>query len=378
MSFYVRTILSAAAFIAPLALGAQSGGFVAMLGNDTIFVERFTKSTTSVEGALLRHSPLATVTRYTLTLNADGKPAKYTQVTTKADGSALPAGSVPVVMTFTGDSVLREIQQNGAAVTLRNAAPKGIMPAVGASYVFAERMIQAAMKGDDVYTIGFGPAATPTKADIRIMSRDSAEIVNGGFRTGFRIERDGRIKRGDGSLTTQKFIVTPQSRIDFDRIASGWAARDAAGQAMGAASTRDTLVATVGTAHVTLDYGRPAKRGREIWGKLVPLDTTWRFGANAAAQFRTDKPLVIGGTPIEAGFYTLWLYPSATQSLLIVNAQTGQWGTAYDARKDVARIPVDKQTPRATSEERFTVAIDGEKLLMSWDRGGYVVSIKEK
>jgi hypothetical protein len=378
MPSFVRSLFTAAALLAPLALHAQSGAFVAKLGNDTIFIERFTRSGASIDGALLRHAPQATMTRYTLMLNANGSPAKYTQVTTKADGSPLPAGAVPQVMTFTGDSVLREIQQNGAAVTLRNAAPKGLMPAVGLSYVFAERMIQAALRGDTVYSIGFGPAAVPTKVDVRLMSRDSAEIVAGGFRTGYRIERDGRIKRGDGSLTTQKFIVTPQSRIDLDGIATAWAARDAAGQAMGAASTRDTLSGMIGTAHVTLDYGRPAKRGREIWGKLVPMDTTWRFGANAAAQFRTDKPLLIGGVAIEPGFYTLWLYPSTTQSLLIVNSQTGQWGTAYDGRKDVARIPVDRQAPRATSEERFTVTLDGDKMLMTWDRSGYVVSVKEK
>ncbi len=378
MAVRFRSIFPVAALVAPLALGAQSGGFVAMLGADTTFVERFTKTPTSIEGALLRRSPQATITRYTLTLNADGSAAKFTQVTTKADGTPLPTGSVPLVMTFVGDSVLREIQQNGAAVTLRNAAPKGTMPAFGASYVLAERMLQAAVKGGDVYAIGFGPQATAAKVDIRLMTRDSAEIVNGGFRTGYRIEKNGRIKRVDGSLTTQKFIVTPNARLDFDRIASGWAARDAAGQAMGAASTRDTLVATVGTAHITLDYGRPAKRGREIWGKLVPMDTTWRFGANAAAQFRTDKALVIGGTPIEPGFYTLWLYPSTGQSLLIINSQTGQWGTAYDGRKDIARIAVEKQAPRAKSEERFTVTIEGERMLMTWDRGGYVVSIKEK
>ena len=362
----------------PIMLQAQVTGFVSTLGTDTLFVERFTRTGPTAEGALLRRSPRATLTRYSIALNADGSVSKFTQVTTNADGSPLPTGSVPLVMTFTGDSVFREIQQGGAAVTLRSAVPKGTMPAFGASNVFAQQMIQVAMGGRDVYTIGFGPQATAGKADIRKISPDSVEIVNGGFRTGYRIAKDGRILRGDGSLTTQKFIVKPSTGVNLDAIASAWAARDAAGSAMGAASSRDTLRATIGTANVTIDYGRPAKRGREIWGKLVPLDTTWRFGANAAAQFRTDKALVIGGTPIEAGFYTLWLYPSDGQSVLIVNAQTGQWGTAYDSRKDVARIPVEKQAPRARSEERFTVSIEGDRLLMTWDRGGYAVSIKEK
>ena len=373
-----RSFVVAATLCTPIALGAQSGAFVLTLGRDTAFIERYTKAATAIEGALLRRSPQTTVTKYTLTMNADNSAAKYRQVTTKPDGSPLATGSAPLTMTFTGDSVIREIQQNGAPVTLRNAAPKGTMPAFGASTVFAERMIQLAMKGGDVFTIGFGPQAVATKADIRTIAKDSVEIVSGGFRTGYRVEKDGRIKRGDGSLTTQKFVITPRSRVEFDAIASAWAAKDAAGQAMGAASTRDTLVATVGTAHVTLDYGRPAKRGREIWGKLVPFDTTWRFGANAAAQFRTDKALVIGGTYIEPGFYTLWLYPSAGQSLLIVNSQTGQWGTAYDGKKDVARIAVTAQPTRPTPEERFKVSIEGDQMLMTWDRGGYAVSIMEK
>lgn len=384
MAFRFRSIVHVTALFAPVALippvtiGAQAVGFVSTLGTDTLFVEKFIRTGTTAEGMLLRRAPLATITRYSMVLNADGSVAKYTQVTTKADGSPLPTGSVALVMTFTGDSVFREIQQNGAAVTLRNAVPKGTLPAFGASNVFAQQMIQIAKGGHDVYTIGFGPTATAGKADIRMMTSDSVEIVNGGFRTGYRVEKDGRIKRGDGSLTTQKFIVVPRTSVNLEAIAAAWAARDAAGQSMGAASTRDTLVATVGSAHITLDYGRPAKRGREIWGKLVPMDTTWRFGANAAAQFRTDKALVIGGTPIEPGFYTLWLYPSTGQSLLIINSQTGQWGTAYDGKKDIARVAIEKQAPRAKSEERFTVTIEGERMLMTWDRGGFVVSIKEK
>ena len=366
-----------AALVLPGTLHAQVTEFVSTLGTDTVYVERFTITGPSAEGVLLRHSPRAIITLYSIALNANGSLAKFTQLTTNADGSTLATGSMPLVMTFSGDSVFREIQQNGAAVTLRSAAPRGTLPAFGASTVFAQQMIQMAMGGRDVYTIGFGPQATAGKADIRFISRDSVEIVNGGFRTGYRVAPDGRILRGDGSLTTQKFIITPRTGVNLDAIASAWAARDAAGSAMGAASTRDTLHAGVGNVHVILDYGRPAKRGREIWGKLVPFDTTWRFGANAAAQLRIDRAMEIGGTTIPAGFYSLYLLPSAGQSFLIVNAQTGQWGTVYDATKDVARIPVETQPMRAVSEERFKVSIEGDRLLMTWDRGGYSVRVRE-
>jgi Protein of unknown function (DUF2911) len=372
-------LLSAIAIVAPLGLHAQVGGFVVRLGQDTIVVERYTKSVGSIEGTLLRRSPFTALTKYSITLNPDGSVAKYTQLSTRGDGTALPTGSAQLTMTFVGDSVIREVVQNSQPVTFRAAVPKGTLPAFGASFLFAERQIQAARAGGDVHTIGFAASnVAATKVDVRLIRNDSAEIVQGGFRTGFRVDRGGRIRRADGSLTTQKFIVTPDARVDVVSLATAWMARDAAGQTMGAASTRDTVKATVGSANVMIEYGRPAKRGREIWGTLVPFDTTWRFGANAAAQLRTDKPLDIGGTIIPAGLFSIWLYPSAGQSYLIVNSQSGQWGTAYDTSKDVARIPVERVIGRPTAEERFRVAVEGNRLTMIWDTSGYAVRLAEK
>ena len=77
-----------------------------------------------------------------------------------------------------------------------------------------------------------------------------------------------------------------------------------------------------------------------------------------------------------AGFDTLWLYPTATRSWLIVNKQTGQWGTAYDRSQDVARIPVDAQMNQANVEERFRIYVRGDRLMMHWDRGGYDVRVR--
>ena len=198
------------------------------------------------------------------------------------------------------------------------------------------------------------------------------------FRTGFKLDRNGRILRADGALTTQKFITTPLPDVDVNGIASAWAAKDAAGGPAGVMSTRDTVNATVGGTQIWIDYGRPAKRVREIWGALVPFDTTWRMGANAATQFRTDKDLDIGGMTVPAGTYTLWLYPTADASWLIVNAQTGQWGTAYDKSKDLVRIPLEKHMNLPTSEERFRVFMQGDMLMLHWDRGGYGVKIRSK
>jgi len=232
-------------------------------------------------------------------------------------------------------------------------------------------------------SFGFAPQEdTAGRTEVRFVGADSAEIINQGFRLGLKLDRTGHLTRGDGSLTTQKFVVTHVRDADVKAIATAWAAKDAAGHAVGALSTRDTLRAEIGGAKVFVEYGRPAKRGREIWGKLVPFDTTWRMGANAAAQFRTDKDLDMGGMVVPAGAYTIWLLPSGGPSYLLVNKQTvdgrGQplWGTRWDPKQDLVRVPLEKHMAMSTSEERFRIFVQGDQLMFHWDHGGYGVRVK--
>ena len=107
-----------------------------------------------------------------------------------------------------------------------------------------------------------------------------------------------------------------------------------------------------------------------MFGGIVPYGEVWRTGANAATQFRTDKDLVIGGTTVPAGFYTLWTVPSTTGWKLIVNSQTGQWGTDHDPKKDLYTIDMTTTTV-ASPAERFTIAVEpaaaGGVITMTWD-----------
>ena len=130
-------------------------------------------------------------------------------------------------------------------------------------------------------------------------------------------------------------------------------------------------VAGAGGATLWVDYGRPGKRGREIFGNVVPLGEVWRTGANAATQFRTDRALDFGGTVVPAGFYTLWTIPTATGWKLLVNSETGQWGTEHHADKDVFTLDMKASTLRQPVE-RFTISIEpsptGGELRLDWDR----------
>ena len=391
-----NTLVRAGAIVAlvmPFTAHAQTRVFLVRLGSDTVSIEKVVKAGNKVDGTLVRHLPLNAVLKYSLTLNADGSVASYEQGTYRPDGTPVPVNAQTGVsaqglkMTFTADSVIREVSVNGAPVVRRTAVPKGTLPAIGGWYA-NELLVAAARKDGKANVIGFGVQANAANSpDIRIVGADSAEIVNGGFRVGVKTDRNGQIVHGDGSLTTQKHNVTVSRDADVVALASAWAARDVPGAPATQTNTSDTVVANLGGANVTVLYSRPAKRGREIWGKLVPNDTTWRLGADFATQLKTDKDLDIGGTTVAAGTYTLWLIPSATkQSVLVVNKrildpanpQRRLWGTGWDPADDIAKIPVQAHMNLPVEEERFHLFIDKGMLMMHWDHGGYGVAIKAK
>ena len=108
---------------------------------------------------------------------------------------------------------------------------------------------------------------------------------------------------------------------------------------------------------VYVDYGRPSMRGRKIVGELVPYGRVWRTGANAATTLVTESELRIGNAVVPRGTYTLYTLPTARGWTLIVNRQTGQWGTQYDASRDLVRIPL-RTTQVARPVEKFTIALE--------------------
>ena len=98
-------------------------------------------------------------------------------------------------------------------------------------------------------------------------------------------------------------------------------------------------------ASVKIDYGQPHLRGRTLHtGDLVPLDSVWRLGANEATELETTIDLTIGGQAVPKGKYSLFALPTASGWKLIINKNTGQWGTNYAAEHDLVRVDLRKRT----------------------------------
>lgn len=113
-------------------------------------------------------------------------------------------------------------------------------------------------------------------------------------------------------------------------------------------------------ANITIDYSAPSMRGRQIFGNgtLVPYGKVWRTGANSATTLKTSGNLKIGSLSVPAGTYTLYSLPTASGWTLIINKQTGQWGTVYKEDMDLGRVPMEKASNASPVEK---MVIDFEK-----------------
>ncbi len=122
-------------------------------------------------------------------------------------------------------------------------------------------------------------------------------------------------------------------------------------------SPRDSVEITLSGKRLFIDYGRPSMRGRVIMGGLVPYTRWWRPGANEATSFRTSADILIGDSLVPKGEYTLYTLPSEKQWKLIINRQTGQWGTTYTPDLDLVRVPMKKKM-LTKDVEKFTIRLE--------------------
>src|SRR6266436_4941145 len=104
---------------------------------------------------------------------------------------------------------------------------------------------------------------------------------------------------------------------------------------------------------ITVDYSSPRVKGRKIFGEHEPYGKVWRAGANEATTFVTTSDLMVGGTHVPAGSYTIFAIPNKDKWTLVISKKTGEWGTAYPGpSEDLARIDM-KVFGAASSGRKF-------------------------
>jgi hypothetical protein len=375
-----------ACLLIPCSLAAQNtpptGAFIVRLGTDTTAVERFTRSgnTYQIEQAL--RSPRTSFRHTHLELAPSGEIATVHLMFHSIDQPSGPLlGSTQ--LTYGGDSATVEQKRGDSTSTRRVPARVGAIPSLPQSFLAYElaAMRMRSTKADSMSVMLVSPGGDPTPVVATRLGTDSMT-----FRLPFltyraHVDASGRIRRLYQPRGTSVERVLD---VDVNQVAKAWAALDAGGKAMGPLSPRDSVKARVADAAISIRYARPGKRGRVVFGDIVPWDTVWRTGANDATVFTTDRDLDIGGRLIPAGSYTLFTIPSRNGGTLILNRETMRdgeplAGTDYDATQDFARIAMTAKT-LATPVERLTIEIvprQGENLLrVAWDTREMTVPIR--
>lgn len=126
---------------------------------------------------------------------------------------------------------------------------------------------------------------------------------------------------------------------------------------------------TASNENVSVTYGRPAKKSRDIFGALVPYGKVWRAGADEATEITFKKDGTLGGQAVKAGTYTLFIIPNETEWTLILNSQLKQWGAyEYEKHKDKDVLKVNAPVGKTSGPvENFTIRFEGNNLVFEWD-----------
>ncbi len=122
----------------------------------------------------------------------------------------------------------------------------------------------------------------------------------------------------------------------------------------------------VNDANITISYGRPYLKDRIVGESVPPMaDAVWRLGADEATTLTNDTDIMLGDSHIPAGEYTLWTAHMNDEFHLIVNSETGQWGTAYNADHDVAHIAMNVGELDSPADQ-LIISIANDQLGFDW------------
>lgn len=364
----------------------HSAAFVMTLGRDTVQVESFARTDSAVTGLLAYRLGGIRVVHWSAVLDRRGQLRSYQQRITDGDGRTLTPDPGPASMMWSGDTVVREARQrDGTFAVQRVATPNGAWPIgtipISASFALFEMALaplRLVTRTDStmLYRLMASSAqGAVSRTRVLYTSPDSVHVdYFGQGHSRFLFDADGRLQRSDWRQTTYDVRVERVPSINVAAIAAAWARAERAGAASGPLSPRDSLTARVGAATIAINYSRPLRRGRVIWGGVVPWDTVWRLGADMATQMRLDAPLRFGESVVPAGEYTLWMQTSATRCELVISSLVRVFGTQYDRRRDVVRIPMER-THQKEQIEQLWLTVSGGALRVLWGDAEYRVPL---
>jgi hypothetical protein len=372
-------------------------GFLTMLGQDTISVEAIIRQGNTLESDEVDRFPRVQIRHTVVKLNDDGS-IRHLEMEIHTPSELSGKRDRTVVAEVGHNNV--HLSKTDSTGTVKRDFPTGgsmVVAHVPQMYSLYELYFAAALKQSAVSKLAAGSPVQLRQfyidrefdrfplgyASVTPVGKGKVEITHdwlSGTGEATMDSGDNMLSYSGGRTTYNVEVKRLTTAPDIKAIATRFEAKETASGGVKSLSVRDTVRMQIGNAMFTIDYGRPLLRGRTLLGEVIPYDRVWRTGANAATQFTTSTPIKLGAMQVPAGTYTLFTAPHTSGVDLIVNKQSGEWGTEHNGSLDLGTVRMTSEVA-TTSVEEFTISvIPGDprhgKLVLEWGSFRWITPIE--
>ena len=338
-----------------------TGSFVAKLGKDTVIVETYSMVANHLYGKAFLRYPEDQIGVFNFHFYPDGSIRHYSMSFMKPDSSYIPTWGTQGLY-FENDSCTWFASWGTEETEYVNRRPAsqidfigGWTPTLSLIEWNCMRLIRSGKQSLPITMINdyIGirhVAISKTNTDTLIFGGPFLEY------TKLKTTPAGRIMFYDGTGTPWNYIATKHEPIDVDQAAQ----RLSKTPKIGIPSPEAKVKFSIKNDTILLSYGRPSKRGRVIFGGIVPYDSIWRTGAGDPTQITLPGSIQFGKTVIAKGSYSLYTIPRPGGWMLIFNTDLKRWPTDPDRTKEIASIPL-KLRKTEKPYETFTITVEEEK-----------------
>jgi hypothetical protein len=354
-----------------------TGSFIARLGTDTVLIETYNLVNNHLYGKAYIRVPEDYVGVFDVHFYPGGSIRTFNIEAMHPQNSSIPfdtKGLFPYRMNMLceDDTCTWFISSKGSngEYSKKHVAPSmdfvgGWTPIISLMEWNCLRLINSSMSSLPLRMINDYIGVYPIS--VRLAAKDSV-IFGGPFLeyTKIKINSEGRINSIDGTGTPWNYFVTKHSPINIDEVAK----RMSKTPGIGIPSPEESIHFTVAGSKIDLKYGRPFKRGRKIFGGIVPYDSVWRTGASHPTTITLENDITIGNTKVAKGKYSLYTIPRLDKWTLIFNTDIKQWPTDPKRSNDFAQLELQLKKV-ANIAEQFKIEIEetrnGGILKFHWD-----------
>ena len=332
-------------------------GYYQVEGDNVKFkvMGRLGLSVTLAEGSLYSNGELKQMRGYSYPPQPDGKVVKLIEFD-------LYHKNDTTFIDYVRDGIKRLVKYPGRGM-VANIIGTPFLFQLAVLIKYAPREVGKVIESNH-FVLGKGRKFTIKKISIELLEMGSD--VMGYFK--LHLNDQGGLKSIDGMGTSWNVTGSVKDSINLDDYISTFIAKESTAP-LKPLAMKDSVLANFDGKTIRIDYSRPSKRGRMIFGNVVPWNRIWRTGANEPTKLTTSSSLYFNGKELKAGTYSIFTLPSPGGWTLIINSKTDMWGTDHDPAYDIMKIPI--QTRPIPVKEVMTIVVSKEKthplLGISWD-----------